>query len=382
MPARLRVKWSATSADPSTGSPELFVERFLAPDRTWRGDFQKFLQGGKLPPGSELPDLVRRRLEWDALAEFSWASSAPRSLERSAAAAAGPDQDRVLAGCEDAALQIREEIEGLDGMDVKHVVWIALGLLRRMKGRGAVWAWNVDEVKYYLERGCDRWKLNRRPALPRVGPNQPVPTYPAESEAPRSTDGLEPLVRPGGGTWYQRWVMRVLAESFPVIGPAYSTTILRIVLEHLQSRGLVRSGQAGSQHVWAIEPRNFHVSTDLREVRASTSTRSLIVPSPEAEHWVGAPLIDLGVKESYSSVRACEPGWAGRLYRDSEIHRVVAEDHTSLLGREKRERLEQRFSDPDSRPFDPNVLSATPTLELGIDIGKPLHGRDVLRTPE
>ncbi len=369
VPARLKSKWSDTDASPSASSPELFVERFLAPDRTWLNAFKEFQQGGELPPRSLLPELVSRRLEWDALAEFGWASSAPRSLERSGAAAAGPDQDRVLAACEDAVQQIREEIDGLDGMDVKLVVWIALGLLRRLKRRGAVWAPDVDAVKRYLESGCSRWELNRNLALPGLGPSQPVPTYPAESAARRSTDGLEPLVRPGGGAWYQRWVVRVLAESFPVIGPAYSTTILRIVLDHLQSRGLVRSGQAGSQHVWAIEPRNFHVSTDLREVRASTSTRSLIVPSPEAEHWVGAPCIDLGVKESYSSVRVCEPGWAGRLYRDSEIHRVVAEDHTSLLGREKRERLEQRFSDPDSRPFDPNVLSATPTLELGIDIG-------------
>jgi hypothetical protein len=57
-----------------------------------------------------------------------------------------------------------------------------------------------------------------------------------------------------------------------------------------------------------------------------------------------------------------------RLYRDGRIRRVVAAEHTGLLTRQQRERVETGFKD-GGRPDAPNLLAATPTLEMGIDIG-------------
>ena len=37
--------------------------------------------------------------------------------------------------------------------------------------------------------------------------------------------------------------------------------------------------------------------------------------------------------------------------------------------REERDRLQERFAAADAKPWEPNLLSATPTLELGVDIG-------------
>jgi DEAD/DEAH box helicase domain-containing protein len=61
----------------------------------------------------------------------------------------------------------------------------------------------------------------------------------------------------------------------------------------------------------------------------------------------------------------------GRLYSTGDIQRIFAEEHTGLLTRESREELERRFKAgaADRRPWDPNLLSCTPTLEMGIDIG-------------
>jgi DEAD/DEAH box helicase domain-containing protein len=48
---------------------------------------------------------------------------------------------------------------------------------------------------------------------------------------------------------------------------------------------------------------------------------------------------------------------------------VVAHEHTGLLPRETRERVERDFKSDNDRPGGINLLSATPTLEMGIDIG-------------
>jgi DEAD/DEAH box helicase domain-containing protein len=50
------------------------------------------------------------------------------------------------------------------------------------------------------------------------------------------------------------------------------------------------------------------------------------------------------------------------------VHRIVAREHTGLLERADRERLETQFIRGEYRS-DPNLLSATSTLEMGINIG-------------
>ena len=51
------------------------------------------------------------------------------------------------------------------------------------------------------------------------------------------------------------------------------------------------------------------------------------------------------------------------------IKRVIAAEHTSLLDREKRQAIEERFMSQAPKTWYPNLLAATPTLELGINIG-------------
>ena len=64
-----------------------------------------------------------------------------------------------------------------------------------------------------------------------------------------------------------------------------------------------------------------------------------------------------------------EPDYYRERYRNTDVKRFVAEEHTGLLERIKREDVERSFKRKDPFPWDCNIISCTPTLELGVDIG-------------
>ena len=55
-------------------------------------------------------------------------------------------------------------------------------------------------------------------------------------------------------------------------------------------------------------------------------------------------------------------------YRKGALRRVVAQEHTGLLSTDERESIEGRFAKM-AQADDPNILTCTSTLEMGIDIG-------------
>src|SRR5699024_5634820 len=64
-----------------------------------------------------------------------------------------------------------------------------------------------------------------------------------------------------------------------------------------------------------------------------------------------------------------EDNFYRQMYASTDITRVVAREHTSLLPDTTRLAYENEFKQEDPPPNAPNVLVATPTLEMGIDIG-------------
>ena len=73
-----------------------------------------------------------------------------------------------------------------------------------------------------------------------------------------------------------------------------------------------------------------------------------------------------GEYENYLS----EDNYYKLLYSNGDLQRVVAREHTGLLERKERETVETNFIKRKAdEAWKPNLLSATPTLEMGINIG-------------
>src|ERR1039458_6330178 len=76
--------------------------------------------------------------------------------------------------------------------------------------------------------------------------------------------------------------------------------------------------------------------------------------------WIGRPCLRLRCTGSYHEATPPLKNFYRDLYRSGTIRRVVAAEHTGLLNRQRRERIELGFKN-GGRPDAPNVLTATPT---------------------
>lgn len=363
--------------------PEDFVGEHIADDRRWLRDLAHLECEGSLPPGSNLPKLVAQRLEWETLREFTFGSGIGRTLERTGAAAVALDRERVQQACRTAHVRVQEEVGGLRDMGEATARSLVLGVLRRMKDLGAVRHPLMDG---YLRSGGNQWVTwDRDLALPKFGRRSLIPVFPlcADSVASpsygrraRFHDGVEATNGTGHRSWYQRWCESVLAHE-SALGPAESSHVLRLVFGALRDAGLVSRVDAGPHRVWSLESRHLSVSTDATFLQLDGPGRPLTVATADADLWAGIPRLDNPASSHYrgpsnsGSSPADSPTWFGHLYRHGQVRRIVAAEHTALVEREDRERLQRVFAKPsdERQPWEPNLVSATPTLELGIDIG-------------
>ena len=360
-------RWSDGNGHPGSFDAERFVAEFLAPDRHWLRDFVRLQREGKLPPKSDLGELVAERLRWETLAELGFRSTIGRTLERTRAAAVGVDRERFERAAAAAHRRLREEFGSLAGITAETVRALLLGILRRLRERGAIRS-GLNE-RFLAEGASVRW-LSAQLPLPEFGPRSPRPAFPSDGA---SGDGLEALTagRPRR-SWYRVWTERMLARPPLALALPDAPAVLEEALAALEAEGLVARIPAGPapdrSHAWALEPERFTVTPRAAALTGGAS-RPLVVPEDEADLWLGLPCLDPGSGDAYDRAEPAAPTWFGTLYRRSAVRRVVAAEHTALLTRAAREDLQRRFAAAEPAPWDPNLLSATPTLELGIDIG-------------
>ena len=360
LPARVVAWWGDSSVNPGAFDDRRFIGEFIAPDRMWLRDFEALCDSGSLPAGSNLLSLVQRRLRWETMAEFTFGAAIGRTLERSRTAAVGVDGDALAAAATSALLRIREQFGELRDIDEQRAYALVMGVLRRMKDRGAV----CDALlERYLASGNPY--AFRDLALQDFGSRSALPVFPAPIA---DGDAVEALASPR--SWYRAWAEKVLTPIHVLAASSNAADVLHVVMDALVAAGLVRKIAARKTHVWALDPTRLYVTARTVVLRCRDSSRELVVPAEESDLWRDVPCLDLAAQDRYVPAETeALPTWAGRLYRDAEIRRIVSAEHTALVPRAERDALQERFSAADTKPWEPNLLSATPTLELGVDIG-------------
>lgn len=356
--------------------------RILPPELADRDEFPRFWDSSTLRSvPAPVRNRVKRRLQFDAALEFGLQSRLGRTLELTGSVIA-----EVYAGTAARLSTLaRPLLEGfersvtLDGEAAPEVpdavlaMWVR-GVLERMRERGAI---AHDWLTPYINDDGNRWLIwggrNRGQGAPAFPPGRPAPAFPRVGGSKARTARTDNLDSVGSAqSWYAVWTKKVLGVSAHDGG-----TLAVRLLEQLATSGTITvTISASAARIYALQPSAI-VLTPTREEDLEARRHTLecdvcrtVVPGSVA-------VIDQ-LEDGPCTVVRCagrlrrQPrgeNYYRKLYRSTDMRRIVAREHTSLLTAEDRLAYEDGFKRGDQEPQSPNVLVATPTLEMGIDIG-------------
>ncbi|MGW4535411.1 DEAD/DEAH box helicase [Nocardia sp. NPDC004340] len=349
----------------------------LAPDIVEHEAFTAFWQLDR--PGAERRKALRnvkRRLQFDIDLEFGLQSRLGRTLELTGSVVAEVDlgpADRVLrlGAAAVAATQHQTQLgETEAGHDPARVTRWVRGTVERMRTQGAI---RHEWLDRFVARDANRrWIWGGRPkgeGMPAFPKGRPAPAFPAIGSR-TVPEGFDAITAPS--SWYARWASQCLDVS-PFEGGFLARALFAVLAEQrilttVSTEKDLTAYQLGESTVLVGVP-DYDDLIDSRHLLVCDVCQTLNPGTMSVvDQLDGAPCLLVRCPGTLRRGPR-KQNFYRRLYDSSEMKRVVAREHTSLLPTPIRLDYETKFKSTVPDPTAPNVLVATPTLEMGIDIG-------------
>ncbi|WJZ03245.1 DEAD/DEAH box helicase [Corynebacterium freiburgense] len=338
----------------------------LPPDLTDNPNFENFWRSNSASSETEKTlSSVISRLGIDATLEFGHRAILARSLTSTG------------------SLTVKVEAEELSLHDAADAAVLGIQLPLAAETSLGVWARSILEqirlhggvyhhwFEQYLLDDCNSYHLNKResrvkgiPSFPRGG----APKFPIvigrRSLNHRVDDGA---MRIGPNSFYAHLTARILG-----ISRHDAAIAVMHLLNEFTHRGVLQSKTTNSGNtVYSIVPDHviIRAEKDPHTLECDVCHATLNVDRSVREVLGDTCCHTTGCEGKLREI-SLKPNYYQRLYNSTEPRTVVAKEHTSLLKNEERLALESQFKSKGTTAANaPNVLVATPTLEMGIDIG-------------
>ena len=360
-------------ANPRAGWPGHIREAMaslMPPDLHDYAEFLEFRNSETADkPSSYLRNDIERRLTWQATSEFGVRLMRGRTLETNGSSCLAWDEERLSK----TLTRLKDDLPGIDstftGLSIAQLqVWV-LGFLHRARMVGAL---SHPYVESLASNGFwGKYPFGRTiPGRETYPPGHPA--YEPRLLVTKSKGRHECVLSTSRGSrvpWHLQWIRRSLQ-----LKNANEVGLLDLISAMLdagtQSGLLTLMHQTSDQQMYAISASAARLVPEGVQLTCSETGRQVVRPTAEARLWNGAPSLEYYAKSGTYKQTSFTPRqeYYQDRYRKSALRRVVASEHTGLLATTDREALEKNFS-YSLHTDDPNVLTCTSTLEMGIDIG-------------
>ncbi len=350
-------------------SNEEFVSRFIAPNMTWMRAYENMKKDGVFGNGQDektLMNNIEYRLRYEIMLEYGLLSRIGRTLEKSGCSILSFVPDEVSSVVSISMERAINELGNTQNFTEALFNKIVIGFLELLRSNGAFndkifGTFTANEGKsYLLSNDYEKWL----PGL-QGGRNTPRFIYVPFDPKKKKLFFFDML-----NGKYADWVSECFNEFLE--DTIKYEDVTKIIFEEMVKSGFAVSMPSSSEYkVWGLNKDKVFVSSHVSQFVCDTCGNLISVSEENAPFWEGAPCVRTKCHGHMEQDPTAELGYFKKLYSFGDIFRISAGEHTGLLERDEREELEKVFkrSGTDAKPWDTNVLSCTPTLEMGIDIG-------------
>jgi len=341
-----------------------FISTFLAPNMEWLSDYDNLKEHGSLPEDSNLMKNINKRILWEIISGYGFQARIGRTLEKTGSSIAYVNPE-IFEKCSKQLLEtLRNEIGIFRTLDMESLNRFLIGFIIHLKNQGGIF---LHELSTYISSYGPSFLLNREIWMPNFGQYSRTPSYLTTKKGSR----FDQLISSASThrTWYQSWAEKCFLSITPMV-LAVSSELYNLVLKTLSREGLFREIHVKGDSVWGIQPVSLLVSSDVQQFRCNSCGHNISCAKEESMFLENSHCQRFHCIGRYQPLQK-ESDYYGKLYATGDVERIFAKEHTGLLEREERENLEIEFKaeEEERKPWFPNLLSCTPTLEMGIDIG-------------
>lgn len=340
-----------------------YIATFIPSDMEWLKEWETLQKTGKSQ--SSLVELIDKRLDWEIVAELGLYTQKGGSLEKSYSCSISLRLTLLQNTISTLHEKLVNEIGSLVQLTHDDLTRFILGLIYYLRQQGGIFH---PATTNYIESGGNPFRLQQPPFMPRFGPSSLIPNYLANTNSSQFTAVCKSTR--GHSSWYENWVYKLFSHySLEVIHQ--TEEIYNIILEHLVTNQILGVQFTNKNvKVWGIEQTALEVHIHSHSFQCNKCCHQIFSTPDALTYWENMPCLRTQCNGHYL-IKQSNPQTSNfyhNLYKKGKLGRIFAREHTGLLKRDVREELEQQFTQ-GNKQTDPNLLSATSTLEMGIDIG-------------